>query len=86
MIKKPKKVIETPQVDKKLIEDFINNADKPESEKVVSQNRTFLSISIKFSQEESDKLDALKKIKGLTRIGVIRLAIAELYNREKGQQ
>lgn len=70
------------------IKQFIQNADKtPEeqvAEQIVNKKRDYLNMTIRFNETEAAALDKLKTKKGLTRIGVIRLAITEMLEREFG--
>jgi hypothetical protein len=72
---------------KEIINDFIQNADKTSTEKEITKNtkREFLSMTIRFNEAEAAALDKLKTKKGLTRIGVIRLAISEMLEKEFGE-
>ena len=70
------------------IKQFIQNADKTPDELVPEKNvntkRDYLNMTIRFNETEAVALDKLKTKKGLTRIGVIRLAITEMLEKEFG--
>jgi hypothetical protein len=70
------------------IKQFIQNADKIPDEQVTDKNvstkRDYLNMTIRFNEIEAAALDKLKTKKGLTRIGVIRLAITEMLEKEFG--
>ncbi|BCG66095.1 MAG: hypothetical protein methR_PLP0017 (plasmid) [Methyloprofundus sp.] len=47
-----------------------------------AETRYFKAISMRFTKDEIDLLDQLKNKKGVTRLAIIRIAIAELVERE----
>lgn len=46
------------------------------------ETRYFKAISMRFTKDEIDLLDQLKKKKGVTRLSIIRIAIADMVARE----
>ncbi|GFO73293.1 hypothetical protein BJAS_P4407 [Bathymodiolus japonicus methanotrophic gill symbiont] len=51
-------------------------------EKNPRANKTALSMTIRWNQFESEQLDKLQDTLGLTRVGVIRLAVNQLIKKE----
>lgn len=64
----------------KVEERKLQEAQKREAKD--AETRYFKAISMRFTKNEIDLLDQLKNKKGLTRLAIIRIAIAELVERE----
>jgi len=84
MIKK-KTESNTAEQDKSERKDFIAQADKTKEEidkKSPTAKRNGFGISMRFNDFELEQLERLRAKFGLTRLGIIRLAIAKLIEQE----
>jgi len=64
----------------KVEERKLQEARKRQEKK--ADTRYFKAISMRFTKDEIDLLDQLKHKKGVTRLSIIRLAIADMVARE----